>query len=638
MTAGAWLALAVLVPGALALAAARHESRGMERLALALGTGVCFWPLALLWSTAAGVAWSSGGLRLVLFAGLGLWLVQSLQAARRRRGSAWRGSAWPGVEAWALTAVLAAAGAARFAQAQSLVVPAWVDGLHHTVVTQLIVEAGRLPSSLHPYVAVDRFYYHYGFHTLAAVVAMTARMPAAAAVLVVGQALSAATVLTVWVLARRALHSPAAAVVAAAVPATLYSFPAYYVSWSRYSQLAGLVALPVAWMLTAEASRRGASWRLPGLAALAAGGLALVHYRVAVFYGLGVLLWVLWRLASERRDRAPAAAALLGRLSLVAAGGAALALPWLAGTLGGGARAMAAASPGWLRGPPGVDEVPGWLFSARNNAFWIGLAVRGLLLGLVRRVALAGGVAAFLTLAALLVRPDWLGLPHSWVLPPFSLAISLYLPVALGVGLLADAGLALLGPVVGPARGRRGACAVAVALAVAGMVASRDILNPATVLVQPADVAAATWVERNTAPDARFLVSTAHWHLGTHRGLDGGYWLPLLARRQASVPPALYPYGDPEVVRRIDRLSALAASGDALSDAELMDLMRQLDATHVYVGPAAVGAAGKLSAERLRRVAGLVEVYARDGAHVFALTQRDGAAPDAGGGVPGGRP
>jgi acyl carrier protein len=52
----------------------------------------------------------------------------------------------------------------------------------------------------------------------------------------------------------------------------------------------------------------------------------------------------------------------------------------------------------------------------------------------------------------------------------------------------------------------------------------------------PADLAAADWVRRSTPQGAHFLVGTTDWQLGTYRGIDGGYWLPLLAGRSSSDP------------------------------------------------------------------------------------------------------
>lgn len=596
------------VPGALLLDLVRHRARGWTRWALAVGLSVALWPLALHWGTLAGARWQGGWLAAGLLVG-GALAVAGAAVRARTTGRPRRA---PSAATVAVALVLILAVGLRVVQARSLVVPAWVDGLHHTVVTAAIARQGIVPMDLAPYVEVGRFYYHFGFHALAAAVALVSGAAAPAAVLWTGQALSGAAALTVYALARRLTTSSAAAIAAAAVPATLYAFPAYFVSWSRYTQLAGLVALPVAWLLLADATRVGGRRRDMVLAGTAAAGLALVHYRVTAFFLLGAFVWLGWLVLRHR----PAA----GRLAAVAGSAlvaAVLAGPWLVSDLVGGARALADASPGWLAPPEGVAAVPAWLFTTHTNALWIGLAVRGVAIGLARQRAAAAGVAATLGLAVLAVRPGLLGLPESWVLTPFSLAIALYLPVALGVALLVDAALDLAP--AGPARRRAGRWALPVVLVVAaaGAVETRDILNPATAIARPADLEAARWVAENTPADARFLVSTTHWHLGTYRGLDGGYWLPVLAGRAASIPPALYPYGPPARVREIDAVAAEAARGEQLAPAELSALMDRVGADHVYVGPASEGEPGRLGPAYLREMPFLEELYAADGVHVF---------------------
>lgn len=146
----------------------------------------------------------------------------------------------------------------------------------------------------------------------------------------------------------------------------------------------------------------------------------------------------------------------------------------------------------------------------------------------------------------------------------------------------------------------------------------RSIVNAATIIARAPDLAAGAWLRANSPPGAGVLVASSHWHLGSYRGLDGGYWLPLTAGRAASIPGVLYVYGTPDTVRAIGALNAEISRGDALADAEILALMDRAGADYVYVGPEGAGAPGKLSAERLRRHPGLVEVYARDGVAIFA--------------------
>lgn len=705
------LGLVFFVPGLVALRAAGLRARGIERLGLAAGVSITLWPLALLWTSVLGFTWSPARYRILMLVLVAIACAPFLR--RTRANGSWKGrlAELPRPAPWilALAGILLIAAVLRVVQVAGVVAPPWVDGYHHTLITQLVVERGAVPADYRPYLAVDRFYYHFGFHALAAAVAWLSGAGVVAAVLATGQALNVLTVLTVFVLARRLLESPISAVLAAAVPAALYWFPSYFVTWGRYTQLAGLVALPVVWILVADAiaARRPVRGQL--LAAACAAGLLLVHYRVFAFYLIGIGLVAVYVVGARRQPRER-----LMRLLAIGVAGGVLVLPWLARNLAGGVAALASASPTWYRGPAetveAVSQVPDWLFTQGSNGLWIRLAIVGTLLGLARRRPAAFGLAAWMALAYLAVRPGWLGLSTSWMLPPFSLVISLYIPVAIGVGLLADALAAIVGKAVAAARreaapgdaatiqateegvnpidigGRRNtgapddvdgtvynkdrggtdlggdvqgsaatgrtvsgsddsgadagpalrrrlgdawgryvaaiAALAVLGLGLAGASQLRSVINPATIIVQAADVAAADWIRGHSPPDARFLVSTTHWHLGTYRGLDGGYWLPILAGRATTMPAALYTYGDPAEVRAATAIAETAAKGDGLSDTEIDALLERTGADYVYVGPTAAGQPGKLSAERLRRHSGLVERYGRNGAFVFERREK----------------
>lgn len=641
---GLAIAIGLFVPGLAALRAAGHPARGLDRLGLAMGASLVVWPVLILWTTRLGFVWSGTRYRGAMLA---LVVVLVLAALRdRRSGSRSQAGAPAGAPAGALGVparldrrlsaalvfVLVLGLALRVLQAQGIVAAPWVDGLHHTVIVQRFLESGGVPADYRPYIPVDGFNYHFGFHALAAAVAWLSGRDAIPVTLWVGQALNAGAVLTVFVLALRLADRPISALVAALVPASLYWFPAYYLSWGRFTQLAGLVALPVALIVLAEGSLGSGARprRALALGGIGAAGLALLHYRVFVFYLVAALIWGAWCLAGPERRRAA-----VGRLLAMAALAALAVAPWFLQALLPGARGLAAADPGWVLGSSetvaALSAVPRWIFTQGTNGFWLGLAGLGLLAGILRRRPAAFGVALWLLLSGFLAAPFVVGLPPSWMLPPFAWAIALFLPVALGLAFLSDAVAVLLdiagrgreapdasGATGGPQAAPWLALAFALALALAGAWSMRSIVNAATIIARAPDLAAGAWLRANSPPGAGVLVASSHWHLGSYRGLDGGYWLPLTAGRAASIPGVLYVYGTPDTVRAIGALNAEISRGDALADAEILALMDRAGADYVYVGPEGAGAPGKLSAERLRRHPGLVEVYARDGVAIFA--------------------
>jgi hypothetical protein len=266
------------------------------------------------------------------------------------------------------------------------------------------------------------------------------------------------------------------------------------------------------------------------------------------------------------------------------------------------------------------------LFVQRWNAVLLLAAGAGLALAAVRRSAAAWWMIATCLLATLVTSPDLIRLPSSWLVPGFSAAISLWLPAGVGVAMLVDeVARRLARRPYGRRRIGVGLALFAVLWTAVGVVEFAggrprvvQVVNASTVIALPDDIEAARWIREHTPASARFLVSSGHWHLGTYRGLDGGYWLPVTAGRGTTMPGGLYSFGDPADVRAITAFAKRMEAGDGLSDDDLAGLMDDSGAEFVYVGPAGAGVAGKLTAARLSKVPFLSEVYASNGVHIFA--------------------
>jgi hypothetical protein len=268
----------------------------------------------------------------------------------------------------------------RFVHIADLALPAWVDPVHHTLMVRVAAERGMAPVDLTPYLAVTELPYHWGYHVLIAAAYVLSGLDLPATLLWSGQILNALQAPAAGALALLLWRKPAAAVAAALIVGLVSIFPAYYVSWGRYTQLAGLLLLPAlaaAWAyglgghlswpmpvaltpnplsrglrpqerglsetqfppeeaegegrnplfmttdpLGAGGSRRG--WWIA--AALLLAGLSLIHFRVLVF-GLALIasqsaIWVIG--ASVRQIRRNLLA-----VALTALGAIGLAGPWL---------------------------------------------------------------------------------------------------------------------------------------------------------------------------------------------------------------------------------------------------------------------------------------------------------------------
>ena len=228
-----------------------------------------------------------------------------------------------------LTFVFALSLAVRLLMIRGMPYPAWSDSYHHTIISQMIAEGGVIPQSYRPYIPIDTFAYHFGFHSTVAFFHWVTGMSVPQAVLVVGQILNGLAALSIYLLTRYLTKDRWAALASALIAGLLSIMPAYYVNWGRYPQLGGQVIFPVAAVLTIKClGSTKLDYKCLILTALAAVGLFLTHYRVLLFYGLFVVLYLFCESWLVRRELRRVVglwlrAFLLALLSLI------IVAPWL---------------------------------------------------------------------------------------------------------------------------------------------------------------------------------------------------------------------------------------------------------------------------------------------------------------------
>jgi hypothetical protein len=147
-------------------------------------------------------------------------------------------------------------------QARELLLPAWVDSVHHVLVVRLIEQNGGIPTSFAPYFDVA-FTYHYGFHLLAAIFSTLTLAPAEQGVLWFGQLINALVALSVYRLGRAAWHDRRAALLAAVLVGFVFQMPAYYLLGDAIRDTGLLCCRPL-WRCPGRPTNRGArNWFAP---------------------------------------------------------------------------------------------------------------------------------------------------------------------------------------------------------------------------------------------------------------------------------------------------------------------------------------------------------------------------------------
>lgn len=558
----------------------------LERVCLWPCLSLAVWPVLFLLTLLPGVRFGPAlawGFCAVLLAAAGALLV----ATRGRGAGRWLREANTPV-GWGLLVLFLVTLLVRFAQVRGLVAPCWIDPVDHALILRRFLGAGGIPASYEPLLPVPDYLHHYGFYTVAAMFHWLTGLDVSGTLLILGQVIGALVVPATYLLAARLSRRPLAGLVAALAAGLISTFPAYYVSWGRYTQLTAMILLPAALVCTMLAlESRRTNWRLVVLAALTTAAVLLTHYRVFVFYACFVAPYVLYTAYRWRAWRP-----LLGRLALHVGVVLLIAGPWLwrlavrwfAGFIAQGTLVQT------LSVDPAYNDVPWGYLTAGWNRELAALAFAGALVGLWRGRRLAALMALWLAVLVIVTNTNRLGLPNTFVINNGTLLIAVYLPLAVLVGYLVDAVARwLLRRLAG--RGRRVAVGL-VALALLGVGlrtgwAMIPIVNPVTVLIEPEDLPAMAWIRQHTPPTARFLINGHIWPEGEFRdyvGSDGGYWVWHLAERETTVPPLAYAMAPADYRDGVNALMQAVNEDPALDSPDLRRRLREAGVTHVYIG------------------------------------------------------
>jgi hypothetical protein len=534
---------------------------------------------------------------------------------------------------------------------RDLAAPAWVDSVHHALITRLILERGAFPQSYAPYLDISTASYHPGFHTALAVFDWLSGLEIPEAMLLFGQVLNAASVFAVYLLTITLTGRRMAGIFAALLSGIFTPMPAYYTSWGRYTELAGLLILPTALYLvtrlleskrdtTPLPFREGGAWGVLGLTSLAFGGLFLSHYRVAAFLAclLGVV-WIsriishdplglgkklhLWRSVNRLSLDQPAhleqnspvwsetkwliAAVLLAIL---------LTLPWWRPTLE--TLVLPTLHSQGLAAPQLFGDFTWRYLDAGLGKYTLYLAGLGLAWGIIRRQGFVWILVFWVAVLFVIANLGALDLPGGSFISSSSVEIALFMPVAVLGGYFIEQMLVQVSLTL-PAGWRLGfygiAAVAAAALALFGVTRLVTILNPDTLLFRQADRPALQWIDAHLPQQATILINPFAWGYGLYAGNDGGYWITPLTGRKTVPPPALYGY-DIEAgnIQRVNQISrqVIEVSSDP---AALHDLLKPQGINYLYTGRR-----GGVLSPQLLSDSGLFEpLYSQDGVWIFRV-------------------
>ncbi len=617
------LALAyILMPGCFLLVILQQKYERLRlglfaRLGVALALGIAVWPLLWQWLSLVGGSWSAVLLWIVVIIG---WATIIFLSFRFRYNNPIDSKPRPAIKSrlrithyeLLLILIILIGMAVRFLAVRDQAFPLWVDASRHGLITAVMADSGQVIQDYRPWLEVDRFPYHYGFHTISAGLVQMSGRPLPELLLGLGQLLNGLVPATIYgatyIVSRRRL----AGLVAAFLVALPFFFPAYYATWGRMTQLTGVLVLPILLALTWHLVRGSKRWRAVWwLVGLLAAGLFLIHFRVFLLYL--VFAGVVWLFSLGRNGRRLISAGLLS-LALVAP----RLLQLLADT--NPARAISNNLPGYNDFPTGYVTV-GW----ERSFLWIGVAAVLLAIIAVVRRKQWGFMPLFLVVwaggTAVLLSGNRLGLPETSLINVNSAYIILFVPLALLIGIVGDR---LWSWIVGQywLIQAVGSLVVGVGLtaaAVFGINQQLTILNSETILARPPDQAGLSWLAEHTPPESTFVVNAFSWLGTTWAGQDGGAWIVPLTGRGSTTPPADYIY-DPVLAVSVRDFNMNATSWGSWADPVVAGLLREQGVSHVFVG----ARGGFIDPAELAQNPEMTMMYGQDGVFIFALVGEEG--------------
>ncbi len=580
-----------------------------DRLSLSLGLSLAVYPLGMVWTSYFGLQWNQTSVKL----GSALLLILFLVGVgwQRKKQHRPRSTATDLL----LVSIFLFSFFLRYTMIRDLATPAWVDSIHHSLITRGILNNGGLPVNNLPYIPVEAHQYHPGYHILLAIYLWLTGLSLPAGMLLFGQILNAMMVFGAYSFTRTFTKSQVAGLAAGLIVGVFSPMPAYYTTWGRYTQLVGLFGLPAVNLLIQTPFRQ--KFTLPkiqliGFIGLLLAGIFIIHYRVLIF--LILLIAAIWlsRVYRPNNSTRPEIWESLqtifwaGWLSLL------LSLPWLLPTITQFVLPRTVNRSGSGAAFAGIN----WrYFTAASGIPILILAALGLVWGLYRRRRFAIAVFVWGILLFAVAKPNPFGINF---LPPFvnqtAVEIMLFMPISVLGGYFVSE--VILWPQKWlPSKQKNtwkvGGGILIIGLTLSGAQRLLPIFNPITIQSRQNDLAAIEWIHKNIPPDEIIVINPAGWGYGLYMGNDGGYWISALANQQTIPPNALYG------MNRAGRVAINQFVEDLLnigSDADqIWELMQAHELRYVYIG-----VRGGVLSPRALAASNLFEVrYQGDGTWLF---------------------
>jgi len=516
------------------------------------------------------------------------------------------------------------------------------------MITQLLLDNEGLFTSWRPYSPYDSFSVHFGFPLSSALFSWISNDNATHATLVIGQVINSLAILTLYPLALLVSNRNRWAGIGTLIVAGLLSpMPAFYVNWGRFAQLAGQVILPVSiWFFWNYVGRSRVQNKTPVnsqgfsliryliyieplIGGITIAGMTLHYYRMPIYFATFVLAWILtwglskWKLNFRSWLNVFTRIFILGFISV------SLFLPRLSQSVSGNLKGIVQA---------GVTTKIPLSYVIEDYRAWenlpfilpkllILLTIFALFYSILNRNISVPMMFLWFILLTSFIGGMLINLPGANLIQNFAILIAIYIPAGLVCGwLIGEISSITVDKLRIP--GVMIITGVFILLISFGAIRIRSVAQPATsAFVNRPDTHAMKWIRKNISKDALFLVEGYRTQNGNFAiGSDSGWWIPLLAKRDNTMPPqyALIsetPHPSDYSQDIVNLVAMLETTG--LNTPEGVELLCNYGITHVFIGQNQ-GTIGYLPSqlftpEELLSSSEYDLVYHQDRVYIFAL-------------------
>jgi hypothetical protein len=511
--------------------------------------------------------------------------------------------------------------------------PAWTDSLHHTLLTLLTAQDGRLPYTLEPFEPASLDMYHLGLYAITATVQNLTNVPSYTALLWTAQILNGLCGLGVFLVVDRLAGRKGA--LAATVFVGLLSFqPAWYFNWGRFTQVSSQAVILIAWLVNLETIRTWRRnketkslirWAFIAISAWLNAGVFLLHFRVGGFYILLLGISIVFEFYSAWKEKTTLklmeVIGAIGSISLL------LVLPVLIPALGV-----------YLQrtfGPQIIQQTSTGAGYLKRNAYFDYTYQTVLDLGVKPWMVIVGTISAIIGLIYRNIHSIemllWMGV--LWVIGNayhvglywlsfsnfFGIYIMYYLPISLLFGYAVEECFRHFKILGAPSLQNF----FLIILLLLGFISSHyrvaGVENYRQ-FVTSDDITAMEWIKANTPQNAVFAINTSFPSGIAPYGTDGGYWIPYFTGRKTTTGTMLASLGPTDFVRWITTSSEQVTQLD--QNPQAANELCQLGVHYVYIGKKGDPFEEGLKADKIVQASGSTILYQKNGVTIIGLCQK----------------